>query len=418
VLMAPDQVSEWRRGWPAVVAGTVGYGTGASFMMVSAGLFVMPMRSDFGGTTSAVTIAPIFTFLMAVGQPIAGLLADRWGARAIALIGLVLLALSVLVLAAAPAHPSILYACAVLIGVTGALTGAAPFARLAATWFNRRFGSAFGVITNGASLVTLLATPLIVYAMLHFGWRAGYIALAAVILLIGLPVNFWLFREGPISTRSGETGGIARIISALKSALVDRRFWILAFTTLLASSALGGFLSNLPPILGSKGFDLTMAASMAMVYALAVSIGRIAGGLLLDHFPANWVAAALLIAAGLGGLMLDTVVLSTPLAFLTIIVGLVGLGQGAEVDFIAFFSLKLFGTESYSAIVGLLTFIAGSGMSLGGIAFAMIYDHLGSYALAIQIGGGCFITAGLVMFVAFRGGWSRNVGAIASGTGA
>lgn len=406
--MATNQVSEWRRGWPAAVAGTVGYGTGASFMMMSAGLFVLPMRADFGGSTSAVTIAPIFTFLMALGQPVSGVLADRWGARAVALTGLVLLASSVLVLAVAPAHPSVLYACAILIGITGALTGAAPFARLTATWFDRRFGSAFGIITNGASLVTFLAAPLIVYAMQQHGWRAGYVALAAVILLIGLPINFWLFREGPIATRAGQSVGAARIIQALKSALTDRRFCILAFTTLLASSALGGFLSNLPPILGEKGFDLGMAASMAMVYALAVSIGRIVGGLLLDHFPANRVAACLLVAAGCGGLMLGTVELSTPIILMTVIVGLVGLGQGAEVDFIAFFSLKLFGTESYSAIVGLLTFIAGTGMSLGGIVFALIYDHLGSYALAIQIGGGCFIIAGMVMLLAFRGMWVRT----------
>jgi MFS family permease len=400
-----------------VLAATVGYGTGASFMMMTAGLFVLPMRDDFGGSTSAVTIAPIFTFLMAIGQPVSGLLADRWGSRAVALVGLTLLPLSVLVLATAPAHPSILYACAALIGVTGALTGSAAFARLAATWFDRRFGSAFGIITNGASLVTFLAAPLLAFAIQHHGWRGGYIALASVILLIGLPINFWLFREGPNSTRAEQSGGIARIVGALKSAIANWRFWVLAFTALLASMALGGFLSNLPPILGSKGFDLTMAASMAMVYAMSVSIGRIVGGLLLDHFRANWVAAGLLVAAGIGGLMLGTVGLSTPLLFLTVIVGLVGLGQGAEVDFIAFFSLKLFGTQSYSAIVGFLTFVAGSGMALGGIGFALIYDHWNSYLPAIRIGGGCFIAAGVIMLLAFRGNWARPAGDLPAGIG-
>lgn len=408
---------EWRRGWPAVVAGTVGYGTGASFLMMTASLFVMPMRPDFGGSTSAVTIAPIFTFLMALGQPFSGLLADRWGARAVALTGMVLLPLAVLVLALSPAHPSMLYACAVLVGVTGALTGSAAFARMTATWFDRRFGSAFGIVTNGTSLVTFLATPLLAFAILHYGWRGGYVAMASVMLLIGLPIVVALFREGPVATRasSGASSGArpgeggARIIRALKGALVDRRFWILALTTMLASTALGGFLSNLAPILDAKGFDLTMVASMAMVYALAVSVGRIAGGVLLDHFAANRVAATLLVAAGLGGLALGVVSPGTPLPLLVIIVGLVGLGQGAEVDFIAFFSLRLFGTDSYSAIVGLLTLIAGSSMALGGIAFALIFDHAGSYLPAIRLGGGCFIVAGLVMLVAFGGGRARPV---------
>jgi hypothetical protein len=62
---------------------------------------------------------------------------------------------------------------------------------------------------------------------------------------------------------------------------------------------------------------------------------------------------------------------------------LLGLGQGAEVDFIAFFTVRIFGMRSFAAISATIGASVGVGMALGGSGFAIVHDATGSYDAAI-----------------------------------
>lgn len=82
---------------------------------------------------------------------------------------------------------------------------------------------------------------------------------------------------------------------------------------------------------------------------------------------------------------------ATPLWLVVGAVLLVGVGQGAESDFVAYFALKVFGTRSFARIVSVFAMVAIAGFSLGGLVFAALRDQLGDYRLASYVGCGCFI---------------------------
>lgn len=70
---------------------------------------------------------------------------------------------------------------------------------------------------------------------------------------------------------------------SLKSASKDWRFWLLAYAFIPISFAVGGPIPNLETILGNKGFAPGDAVTLASLLGIAVIIGRVVGGYLLDH---------------------------------------------------------------------------------------------------------------------------------------
>src|SRR3546814_16064469 len=96
---------EWRQGWPVVLSGLLGYGCGSSFFLIASSLFIAPMQADLGWSVKALTIMPIVVFLLAICNPVAGLLLDRWGARPVVVVGLILYAAGTIGLAVAPMTP-------------------------------------------------------------------------------------------------------------------------------------------------------------------------------------------------------------------------------------------------------------------------------------------------------------------------
>ena len=392
------RIDEWRRGWPVVVSGALGYGTGIALFNVCAGLFVRPMQADLGWSAKALSIAPLAGLVMAVCNPFLGALVDRWGARRAMIAGLGLFACALLALALAPAEPAAVYGCVILLGAVAPLTSAAPVARGVASWFRTNTGAAIGVTMSGVSLVSLAAVPLVSLTIAQFGWRAGYLTLMALILLVGLPAITLLFRE-PVALPTAHVSGIPQTGCTISEVLRDRRFWGLLMALMAAALPLGGYLVHLQPILAGKGFSLDQATLLVMTFALGISIGRVGGGVLLDRLWDGLVAAVLLILAAAGSLLLSRTGVDAPFALTVTAVALLGMAQGAEADFLAFFSLKLFGLRSYSTVIGIYAMAVGLTMSVGGFGFAALFDQHGDYAVGMAAASLCFLLASALMLL-------------------
>lgn len=393
--------SELREAWKVVASATVGYGAGASVFLTTASLFVRPMQEEFGWSTTEVTILPIVYIMMSLCIPIAGMLVDRWGARRIAIAGLSLLALAVSGLAFVPASKLLLYLLVAVVGLVAPLSNAPPFMKGVASWFKRSAGTALGLMGSGSSVIALVALPTISATIHYFGWRAGYLAIAGIVALLALPTVLLWFRERPLvdtcDDAAGHQGGVS-----IRDAFRQRSYWILGTSVIFAAVPMGGFLASLIPILEERDFSITAATSLAMVYSAGLIVGRIGAGMLLDRFHAGRVAAVLLFTAGSGTLLLA---LATPdMSFLVTVlaVALAGSGHGAESDFIAYFTLKLFGLYAYATIAGSMAMVAALTIAAAGSGFALCKDLTGSYLIAVEIGAACYAISGLLFLVMFR----------------
>ncbi|MGE3745323.1 MAG: MFS transporter [Sphingomonadaceae bacterium] len=389
-------LAEWKRGWPVVVTGAIGYGTGLALFNVTAGLFIEPMREDFGWSVRALSLAPFAGIVMALCNPFVGMLVDKVGARPSLLFGQLGFALSLVALALMPPDPVAIYAIVIILGAISPLTNIAPIARGIASWFRKSAGMAIGTTLNGISVVAIFAVPLVSFIIADHGWRAGYFTLAGLIFCLGFPLTFFGFREKESRGDSSQAEHMATGIGA-KEAFRDARFWGLLMVLIISAVPLGGFLTHLVPILLSSGFDQMQATWLATLFPFSMMVGRIGGGFLLDRLKPEFVAAFLLTTAWIGAASLYQLDASPLFTIAVPAVLLLGMAQGAESDYVAFFTLRFFGLKAYSTIVGTYAMAIGLSMSVGGLGFSELYDRQGGYEMSILLGAGGFLLAAFAM---------------------
>lgn len=395
----PAPSGEWQRGWPIVLAAAVGYGTGGAMLILLGGLFIKPMREDLGWSTAAVTIMPLISLVWAVCNPFTGAAIDRFGSRAVGLLGILGMGLSVGLVALLPVTMSGLYGLAALMGVFASMTSVATYSRGVASWFSRSLGLALGVALSGSAAVAVVATPIIGLTIASYGWRAGFFALAGIILVIALPAVGWLYREqvgASVTEPQREAPGPDSVGSMLR----DIRFWCYAFSFTLACITVSGTAMHLQPLLAESGIALDRALSLGVAYAIAISVGKVIGGMLLDRLWPFGVACGIAVIAGIGAIGLANVGAATAFPFLLVTVGAIGLAAGAEADFVGYFGIRSFGMRKFSTIVGMLAMIITLGNALGGWLYGFLFDTYGSYRLANFVGAACLFASGIIILFA------------------
>src|SRR5690606_13457295 len=139
----------------------------------------------------------------------------------------------------------------------------------------------------------------------------------------------------------------------------------------MAAAAIGGFVAQIQPVMIERGFVLTQAAVIASVFLILTSAGRLLAGVLFDVMEPRWVAAGAFALSAAGALFLATD-LADPRTLLPVIiaVGLIGLSQGAEGDFMALFTLRIFGIARFVLLFACLNTVAALSFALGGLGFA------------------------------------------------
>lgn len=390
--------SEWRDGWPVLASGALAFGMSFVLFVMTAGLFIVPMQEDFGWSRTSLSIGPLIVLIAAPLNLVAGFLVRRFGARLVAMTGLTLLAAGVLMLSLVPPVPLLIYGLAAFIAFVGTLTNAPVYTSGVVTWFSRNAGTAIGLTLSGVSISSFLVIPLLTHIIELHGWRTGYRALAAL-MLMPLPLLFLWFREkGP---RTSVTPGATTPVGDkdLKSAFADHRLWILVAAIGSATIPIGGFVSQLVPLLLSLDFTPLSAAALGSVFALSIGIGRIAAGFLLDHLPPRFVTSSCLALPALGAVMLATVAVGPEVGLTALLAAaLIGLAQGAEADFIAFYALRLFGKSSFPVIMSALIAINAIFLALGGFAFARLFDMHHDYDAALVLSIASFSLAAILIF--------------------
>lgn len=111
--------AEWSRGWPILFAASAGYGMSGGLFSLTAGLFINPMRNEFGWTMSQVAIAPYVHLLIALMMPLGGMVINRVGPRPVAIFGVLLFTAGYIALAILPLSLVLLYAIVGCMGLMG-----------------------------------------------------------------------------------------------------------------------------------------------------------------------------------------------------------------------------------------------------------------------------------------------------------
>ncbi|MCE3551102.1 MFS transporter [Pseudonocardia sp. RS11V-5] len=389
--------AEWRDGWPVVLAAALAYGGGPVLLLTTASVFVRPTAEATGWSTSQVLISPLLTTLFAALSPVAGRLADRFGARRVVAPGLVLYAAVLVVFAVTPVNLAAYYGMAVLMGVFGAVGYLVPINRAVATWFDKGAGKAFGLVGAGGAAAPLLGVPLVAVVVYTFGWKAGYLLLAGFVLVVALPAVLIGLRSRPVAADVvASPGAGARGGTGVRAVLCSYRFWIFALSSLLAYGTTQGFLANMQPIMLDGGFDVALATTATTLITVGVIVGRLGTGALLDAVLRYPVAIGTFTLSALGAVGLANAAL-LPAVVVIVAAMLVAVSQGAEGDIIAYFMLRDHGRAHFGTLFAAVYVVNAIGGFGGPYLFSLLRDASGSYVSAVSLGAVLFaVAAGLM----------------------
>lgn len=282
-------------------------------VFLSLGAFVGPLRASFGWDHSTVFLAvSASTLALALASPFAGALMDRWGVRKVLLTSTLLLALTLMSLYFLADSLWQLLITYVLLGVLGAGANTMPYARILVAWFDRRRGLALGIAMAALGLGGDVASTLVGAVMANFDWRAAYLSLGLLVLVVAWPTAFWLSRDVPAGSGADGTtdAGVPNLTRA--EVLRTRTFWTLALAFGLLAATLHGLQMHLPRVLGHNGLPPPAAPALA-AFGAALVVGRIGCGFLFDHRFAPRVALGAFLCS-LAGLLLVGVAATPRLA--------------------------------------------------------------------------------------------------------
>jgi MFS family permease len=394
--------AEFRRGWRVLLASSIGNGagvTGIPFYTFS--VFVVPLVAAMGWTrgqvsrgASCLLIGTVFT------SPIVGWIIDRYGARRIGILSMLALAIGYPLLTQISGSVTNFYLAWGAMALVGGGTTPLVWTRTVSVWFDRWRGLALGIALGGSGLTGVLAPVLTNRAIEAFGWKGAYLTLGAFILLVAVPILILFFRDrreavarSPVAPASDDAAPLPGL--TLHEALRTLAFWKIAVGFLFVASIISGLIINLVPLLIDRGMSGAAAASVASVLGLAVLLGRICVGYLLDRFAAPLVAAVLLALSATGCALLS--VLDLPVWVVRVAVVSIGLAAAAEVDLLSYLTGRFLGMRAYGRIYGWQLSVFFFGAAAGPFAAGVAYDHFHSYLPTLKFAAGSLLFGALVL---------------------
>ncbi|MEY9682599.1 MFS transporter [Bradyrhizobium elkanii] len=289
-------------GWYVVTAAFVvtliGFGSAYTFSS-----FVESLQREFGASRGSVSLVFSFAGFLYFGLGmISGPLADRWGARRLAGLGMVLVGLGMVL--AGQAQTILQVYAAYSIGI-GAGVGCAYVPTLGAVqrWFVRRRGFASGLAVSGIGVGTLVMPPLATWLITSLGWRDAYVVLGVVAAVAGIGASL-LIADDPRRYGTGPDGDPLETVSgaplrqgvSIRAAVRTARFAGLYAACLI--SAFGVFVPfvHLVPF----AVDHQVAPTLAVLLLGMIGVGSTAGRFFLGGIADRVGRDAFLVAMYLG----------------------------------------------------------------------------------------------------------------------
>ncbi|MDB6141460.1 MAG: Permease of the major facilitator superfamily [Pseudomonas sp.] len=394
------RIGEFSLGWRIVLLGIAGVLTSmSSALLYGFGTLVIPLQEAFGWSRGELQTSITFLFGgVAIGSQLLGWLYARFGLRRVAIASLLVQIVGYLALTRLSGSVYWLYFAFFVMPLLGAGTIAITWTQLISLWFERNRGVALAIILSGSGLAAMLMPPLLAWAVQSGGWRAAFMLLAAMPLLLTLPLAIMCLRfPGRLVAKADAVAPEGALEGVpFKVAIRTWVFWACNLALILSVSLIVGMITTIVPYLQDKGVPSATASQIFSSFGISIIISRLLVGYLLDRFQPNLVAAACLFMPAVGCVLF---MVSGPSATGSLLLATIciGVSAGAEFDIAAFLIARYFGLRDYARIFGLHL---GLVTVIGGLApafFGHLYSVFGTYSPVLLYCLGSALIGPLVM---------------------
>ncbi len=355
------------------------------------GLYLQPMTADLGWARQTFAFAlALQNLIYGLAQPISGMLADRYGAGRVMLVGTLGYVLGLVLMADTKTGLDFTFSAGLLIGTAvSCISFPIVFGAVARAVPAEKRSVALGIAGAAGSFGQFVMLPYGQMLISSLGWQQSLLVLAATVALI-VPLSLLLREARP---QSGQPDAGQSIPEALREAFRHRGYmllcagyWVCGFQLMFISVHFPAFLTDrgMKPEVGMTALALIGLFNIFGSYAWGWLGGRCSKKRLLSllYFLRAFNIAAFIVlpitpmsvyvfAAVIGFLWLGTVPLTT---------GLIA---------------QIFGVR-YLSTLGGISFLWHQVGSFFGVAMGgLLFDHTGSYQLMwiIAIAAGIFAAA-------------------------
>jgi MFS family permease len=347
------------------------------------------VRSSFGFFTTPISEAQnwpreIYSFGMAlqnllwgIATPVAGMLADRYGAARVIMAGAIVYCIGIIVMATAHSPLVFHLGGGILIGIGVAMSSfGIVMAALGRIVPPEKRSWAFGLATASGSMGQFIFSPLASLMVQAYGWQNALFMLAASTLLM-LVFAIPLLIQNTSGSRAVAGEADISMQQAISQAFGHGSYWMLVSGFFVCGFQLAFITIHLPPYLAEHGISKEIAgAAMALIGLFNVAgsyAAGIIGGKREKKLPLSLIY--LLRSAAVAGFILLPITPVTTMIF-TAIMGFLWL---STVPLTMGLVTVMFGTRYMATLYGFvfLSHQVGSffGVWLGG----RLYDQFGSY---------------------------------------
>ncbi len=397
-----ERIGDLKAGWRTLLACTSGVCFGLTGLATFAfGVFVIPLTEAFGWTRGEAAAASSIMLLgNGITAPCVGFAIQRFGARRIAIFSMVAVALGYLALSQMNGALMMYYTIWVVMTLLGGGTGNVAWTRQINLTFDRARGMALGLILAGSASAAIFVPLLCTKVILLYGWRAGYMALTAVILLIPVPILLKWFKDirGPVQPVATDAAVEAPATGfTLAQAIRRPTYWIQTISFFMVSGAVSFIIVHQVPLLIDRGMSPMEAASLASIYGLAIIVGRLSDGFLVDIFHGPYVGAFMYSVAAVGCLLLLFGGQGTLIATLAVLT--FGLAGAAEIHQLAFLTSRYYGMREYGKIYGFQLFSFYIAGALGPLVAGFMFDRFHSYTATLYLATALYIASAFMLLM-------------------
>jgi MFS family permease len=381
-------VREWRENWPIVFTALLG-NLLLSLPVLSIGVFFGPLEQQFGWTRAQSSIGvSLYAFVGAVLAPIIGIMLDKWGARRMALPGIVLTGL--LYALFATNNGSVAYWIALWLALSAAnqlMITMVWSAAVSDVFFAGR-GLALGVTFCGNALAAIVGPLLSNYLIEHVGWQLAYVWTGlGVGGLVAAVAWFMLFdrherqRRGmaPALTAPAVLTGLS-----VREGVRSPTFIKLIIAIFMAFFFTMGLVPHLYPILRGTGLVHETAVWLTSALGVAMIVGKLGIGWLADRIHAKLLLA---LCCGMPAIACALFLLSADSLVIPLIaVIILGIAIGSQLTTTIYLSTRYFGMRCFGKLFSFIGSAVALASALAPWAGGKVFDMTHSYAALLTAG--------------------------------
>jgi MFS family permease len=341
------------------------------------GLYLHPMTADLGWTrqTFAIGIA-LQNLLYGLASPIAGIIADKYGAMRVLVTGTILYALGLVLMAYSETGWEFALSAGLLIGVALSCSGfSIVYGVVARAFPPEKRTLALGVAGSAGSFGQFIMLPYGQLLINHMGWPHALLILAVTVMLI-LPLSTALVEDKKAQAAAFQKQSVPE---ALREAFGHTGFVLLCSGYFVCGFQLMFISVHFPAYL----IDQRMTPETGMIALALIGLFNIFGsyvwGWLGNRYTKKYVLSALYFTrAGVTALFVILPVSPFSVYLFGAVIGFLWLGT---VPVTSGLIAHIFGVKYLSTLTGIAFLFHQVGSFLGVWIAAYLFDTTGSYRL-------------------------------------